>query len=171
MAAGIWVEHCAGKRSTVTMDDNACVVDTNVLVYSTVSGNPWHQQARQWLATLQGKGLDLCVTTQILREYMVVLTRGTVFEKSFSIDQVLAQIRALLPSLAVLDEPLASADLLRTLVQRYQICGKNIHDANIVAVMLAHEVRRLATYNQTDFQRFDEIILETMIVEDSTGEA
>jgi predicted nucleic acid-binding protein len=153
------------------MGDNACVVDTNVPVYSTVSGNPWHQQARQWLATLQAKGHDLCVTTQILREYMVVLTRGTVFERSFSTDQVLAQVQALLPNLTVLDEPLASADLLRTLVQRYQVCGKNIHDANIVAVMMTHEVRRLATYNEADFERFDEIILERATVEESTDEA
>jgi predicted nucleic acid-binding protein len=85
----------------MTMTDvDACVVDTNVFVYSTVSGNPWHEQARQWLATLQDKGLSLCVTTQILREYLVVLTRGTVFEQSFSVDQVLTQIEALLPSLS-----------------------------------------------------------------------
>jgi predicted nucleic acid-binding protein len=87
------------------------------------------------------------VTTQVLREYLVVLTGGTVFEKSFTVDQVLAQIEALLPSLTVLDEPLASADLLRTLVRRYRVRGKNIHDANVVAVMLTHNVRRLVTYN------------------------
>lgn len=101
-----------------------------------------------------------------MREYLVVLTRGTVFEKSFTVDQVLAQIEALLPSLTVLDKPLAAADLLRTLVQRYQVRGKNIHDANIVAVMLTRGVRRLATYNQADFQRFDEIVLEAAPVED-----
>jgi len=149
-----------------TMDVDACVVDTNVLIYSTVSGNPWHQQARQWLAALQNEGLRLCVTTQVLREYLVVLTRGTVFEKSFTVDQVLAQVEALLPSLTVLDEPLAAADLLRTLVRRYRVRGKNIHDANIVAVMLTRGVRRLATYNQADFQRFDEIVLEAAPVKD-----
>ena len=100
-----------------TMDVDACVADTNVLVYSTVSGNPWHQQSRLWLATLQNLGLRLCVTTQVLREYLVVLTRGAVFEQSFSVDQVLTQIEALLPSLTILDEPLATADLLRTLVR------------------------------------------------------
>lgn len=150
----------------MTMDVDACIVDTNVLVYSTASGNPWHQQARQWLAALQSKGHRLCVTTQILREYLVVLTRGSVFGKSFSVDQVLAHIQTLLPSLTVFDEPLASADLLRTLVQRYQVRGKNIHDANIVAVMLTHGVRRLATYNQADFQRFNEIVLEAAPVKD-----
>jgi predicted nucleic acid-binding protein len=154
-----------------TADANACVVDTNVLVYSTVSGNPWYQQAREWLAALQLEGRDLCVTTQILREYMVVLTRGDVFEKLFSVDQVLVQIHALLPEFTVLDEPLTASELLRALVQRHQIRGKNIHDANIVAVMLAHSVRRLATFNSDDFQRFDEIVLETMPVADSGGAA
>ena len=46
--------------------------------------------------------------------------------------------------------------------------NKNIHDANIVAVMLIHGVRRLATYNQADFQRFDEIVLEAALVEGSS---
>ncbi len=148
-----------------TVDGDGCIVDTNVLVYSTVTGNPWHQQARRWLATLQKEALRLCVTTQILREYLVVLTRGTVFEKSLTVDQVLAQIEVLLPGLTVLDEPLATAELLRTLVRRYQVRGKSIHDANVVAVMLTHGVRRLATYNQADFVRFDEIDLEAMPAE------
>lgn len=144
----------------MTMDADACVVDTNVLIYSTVSNNPWHQQARQWLVVLQNEGRSLCVTTQILREYMVVLTRGTVFEQSFSIEQVLTQIEALLPSITVLDEPLTAAEFLRTLVRKYQVRGKNIHDANIVAVMLTQDIRRLATYNADDFRQFDELILE-----------
>lgn len=150
-----------------TTGANACVVDTNVLVYSTVSGNPWHTQAREWLASLQNKGQDLCVTTQILREYMVVLTRGNVFEKSFSVDQVLTQIQVLLSGLTVLDESLPVSELLRTLVHRYQVRGKKKHDANVVAVMLTHGVRRLATFNPADFRRFDEIVLEMSPVVDS----
>ena len=138
----------------------SCVVDTNVLVYSTVLGNPWYDQARQWLATLQRQGLRLCVTTQILREYLVALTRGDVFEKSFSVDQVLTQVEALLPSLKILDEPIDVVNLLHELVRQYQIRGKSIHDANVVAVMLVHGIRRLATYNSTDFQRYEEIFLE-----------
>jgi predicted nucleic acid-binding protein len=150
----------------MTTDVDACVIDTNVLVYSTVLDNPWHNQARRWLARLQSKGVHLCVTTQILREYLVVLTRGNVFEKSFSVDQVLAQIRMLLPSLTVLDEPLEVVDLLHDLVRRYQIRGKSIHDANVVAVMLAHGIHRLASYNSSDFERFEEIALEPASVED-----
>jgi predicted nucleic acid-binding protein len=150
-----------------TMDGDACVIDTNVLIYSTVSGNPWYQQARQWLSTLQDAGARLCVTTQILREYLVVLTRGTVFEKSFGTDQALEHVGAFLPTLTLLDEPVAAADLLRELVGRYQIRGKQIHDANIVAVMLTHGIHRLVTYNRADFVRFDEVSLETVEVGDA----
>jgi hypothetical protein len=154
-----------------TTDVDACVVDTNVLVYSTVLGNPWYDQARQWLAALQNSGSHLCTTTQILREYMVVLTRGSVFEKSFGVDQVLGQIEALLLSLTILDEPVEAAELLRVLVRRYQIQGKSIHDANVIAVMLAHGLRRLATYNPSDFQRFDEIVLEPLPVTPASKKA
>jgi predicted nucleic acid-binding protein len=54
-------------------------------------------------------------------------------------------------------------------VGQYQIRGKRIHDANIVAVMLTHGVYRLATYNQVDFQQFEEIVLEAAPVQDSSG--
>lgn len=143
-----------------TMDVDACVVDTNVLVYSTVLGNPWYRQARQWLSMLQEAGVKLCVTTQILREYMVVLTRGIVFEKTFSVAQVLAQVEAVLPVFAVLDEPVETAALLRELMCRCQVRGKHIHDANVVAVMLTHGIHRLAIYNRADFASFDQIALE-----------
>ena len=82
-------------------------------------------------------------------------------------NQVLTQIQVLLPGLTVLDEPLPASELLRTLVHRYQVRGKNIHDANVVAVMLTHGVRRLATFNSADFRRFDEIVLEMAPVVDS----
>ncbi|MBM3239301.1 type II toxin-antitoxin system VapC family toxin [Candidatus Poribacteria bacterium] len=46
------------------------------------------------------------------------------------------------------------------LVRCYQVRGKNTHDTNIVATMLAHGVTRLVTYNFDDFRRFQEIKLE-----------
>lgn len=137
-----------------------CLVDTNVLVYSTVAGNPWHQEARDWLAHLQASGLVLCVTPQILREYVVVLTRGAVFETQFSIVEVLTVVEILLQSLEVLDETATVAATLRDLLRRYPLRGKRVHDANLVAVMLTYGITRLATYNRDDFAVFKEIVLE-----------
>jgi predicted nucleic acid-binding protein len=146
----------------MTMGDNRCVVDTNLLVYSTVSGNPWHHKARRWLAALQRQGTILCATTQILREYLVVLTRGDVFETTFTVSEALDELETLLPSLEVLGETEETAARLRDLVRRYQVRGKQIHDANVVAVMLSYGISRLATYNSIDFERFKEVMLESV---------
>ena len=44
--------------------------------------------------------------------------------------------------------------LLLTLLRRVRIGGKQVHDANIVATMLAYGVTRLLTFNAADFRRF-----------------
>jgi len=139
--------------------DEHCMVDTNVLIYSTVAGNPWHQHARNWLMALRDQGAVLCVSPQILREYLVVLTHGQVFEVHFTVEQAVGAVEAFLPRLRVLDETDATAASLRDLMRRYQVRGKHIHDANIVATMMTHGVSRLATYNQKDFD-FSEVVLE-----------
>lgn len=140
-------------------EDKRCVVDTNVLVYSTVSGNRWYEEARNWLAALHESGFDLCVTTQILREYLVILTRPTVFETSFTVDQAIKELEAILPSLTVFGESDRSAGQLRELTSQYEVRGKQIHDANIVAVMIGEGVDTLVTYNPGDFKRFSRIRL------------
>jgi toxin-antitoxin system PIN domain toxin len=142
------------------MNDRRCVLDTNLLVYSTVIDNPWHDQSRRWLTGLQDKRNTLCITTQILREYLVVLTRGTVFETAFSPQEALQALKGFLPSLHVLGQPEDSVPILIDLISRYQVKGKHIHDANVVAVMLTHNILRLVTFNQKDFKHFEEISLE-----------
>lgn len=149
------------------MDGEYCVVDTNLLVYSTVTANPWFEDARRWLTALQGQKIALCVTTQILREYLVVLTRGNIFEINFTVEQAIGELEALLPSLVVLGETPDSAVRLRELMRRYQVRGKQIHDANIVATMLTYDITRLATFNRADFERFKEISLESLATENS----
>jgi len=51
---------------------------------------------------------------------------------------------------------------MRELVRRYEVRGKQIHVANIVAVMEYHGVSRLATFNQGDFRRYQDIVLEPL---------
>ena len=46
------------------------------------------------------------------------------------------------------------------LTRRFDFGGKQVHDANIVATMLAHGETRLLTFNQADFRRFAGLIEE-----------
>ena len=45
-------------------------------------------------------------------------------------------------------------DLLAT----YPTGGRQVYDANIVATMLCHGLKRLLTFNTADFQRFSSLI-------------
>ena len=45
-------------------------------------------------------------------------------------------------------------NVLFSLCRGVRVAGRQIHDANIVATMLAHGERRLLTFNQRDFRRY-----------------
>ena len=47
---------------------------------------------------------------------------------------------------------------LITLCHEVVVGGRQIHDANIVATMLAHGERRLLTFNAADFRRYGDRI-------------
>ena len=47
---------------------------------------------------------------------------------------------------------------LAVLCREVPVAGKQIHDANIAATMLAHGERRLLTLNVKDFRRYGERI-------------
>ena len=40
----------------------------------------------------------------------------------------------------------------------FEIAGKQVHDANIVATMLVHGITQVLTHNITDFARFSSLI-------------
>ena len=45
----------------------------------------------------------------------------------------------------------------RTLMETCEVGGRQVHDARLVAVMLAHNVTHFLTFNASDFRRFPEI--------------
>jgi predicted nucleic acid-binding protein len=93
-----------------------------------------------------------------------------VAEVKETVEEAVSELEALLPSLVVLEETTDSATRLRDIVRRYQVRGKQIHDANIIATMLNFGVARLATFNRADFERYKEISLETPPKIDKAGD-
>ena len=45
----------------------------------------------------------------------------------------------------------------RRLVVTYNVMGVNVHDARLVAAMLAHGLTNILTFNTNDFTRYSEI--------------
>ena len=133
------------------------VVDTNVLVHSTASGSPEHRRARAALARLRAQG-PVSVTRQVLREYLAATTRAQSWSQALTLADATADTDAFIRRFVVLEDGPAVWPELIALTRGFAFGGKQVHDANIVATMLAHGETRLLTFNVADFRRFGSLI-------------
>ena len=140
-----------------TMDDNPLFIDTNILVYANVIETPFHEQALAAINTAYEAGRTIWISRQVIREYLVTLTRPQVFE-NLPRTTVLEQVDQFIERFQVADDTAAVSEQLVKLMHDFKIGGKQVHDANIVASMLAYDVPCLLTHNVKDFQRFREVI-------------
>ncbi|MCX6377916.1 MAG: PIN domain-containing protein [Armatimonadetes bacterium] len=112
------------------------------------------------IKSLLAQGETLYLVSQVVREFWNVCTRPlannglgmTIQEAS----EEMERLEAILPFLP--DTPMTYTHW-RELVARHSVRGVQVHDANLVAAMLANEITHLLTFNVADFQRFSEIIV------------
>lgn len=134
----------------------ACLVDTNVLVRLAVPADPRHLSARRAVEALAGDGL--CVAGQNLMEFWNVATRPVesngLGQATTAADKVLRRLEEAFPRLP--DTP-EVYDVWRDLVVRFGVSGVKVHDARLVAFMLANGMKRILTFNANDFRRYEEL--------------
>ncbi len=135
-------------------------VDTNVLLTATAPARRWHRQALYVLEKWPASGVDLVVSGQVIREYLVVATRAIdVNGLGLSVADARANVEQLVPRMTVLEESRAVLDRLLRLVRDRGLSGKRIHDVNIVATALAHGIAKLVTDNAKHFRGHGQLTL------------
>lgn len=132
-------------------------IDTNVLVFATFDQAPWHAASRKALEDLYAAGAILWVSRQVLRECLVQLTRPQPFG-TIPHAEGLAAVEEFTAQFSVANETEAVSMQLRELVRDHCVCGKQVHDANIVATMIVEKIPELLTWNTKDFARFGSLI-------------
>jgi predicted nucleic acid-binding protein len=148
----------------VTTAVSPVFVDTNVLVYARDTGSPWHTDAVTTLDRLTNGGVELWASRQVLREYLATMSRQGGRAAVPSAASLIADVQGFLTRFRIAEDgPAVTAHLL-TLLSRVSCGGKQVHDANIVATMLAHAVPNLLTNNPGDFARFASYITVVPLV-------
>ena len=137
-------------------EDKFCFLDTNILIYASDSHSPWHQPAKEKIKKLLGEGFRLFISPQILREYVSVASRST--GKHVPWDMILKNYESFQRHFTLLGEDRDTVNELRQLLSKIPAAGKQVHDANIVATMLAHNIPCLLTNNTDDFSRYSKLI-------------
>ncbi len=129
-------------------------IDTNVLVNSRVPGAPHHDAARASLDRAFRDPEPLRISRQIMREYLAVVTRPQTWPVAITREEALEDVARLTSSFEILEDGPVVTDWLLSLCREVPVGGRQIHDANIVATMLARGERRLLTFNVADFRRY-----------------
>jgi predicted nucleic acid-binding protein len=144
-----------------TTDAKPLFVDTNVLVYANNKESAQCEVARERLDALTRSGNTLFVSSQVIREYLVVMTRPGFVEKPISLKSALEDAERMMNELALLFPDRNSMDKLMELILKYEIRGKRIHDAAIVSLMLTNGITDILTHNTDDFKSFQEITIHS----------
>lgn len=136
-----------------------CLVDTNVLLRVTQPADefPHHHRA---LAELYRAGATLFTTFQNIAEYWNAATRP-LDKKGFGLSHssVRKEVDILLIDFVLITETPNTFDIWLDLVTAHQVSGRQVHDARLVAHMLAHNIPALLTSNTKDFTRYPDIQL------------
>ena len=129
-------------------------VDTNVLISARIPEAPHHISSREALNQAIEKGVLVRISRQVMREYLAVMTRPQTWHNPLSREEILQEASNLLNYFEVLEDGTLVSETLIALCREVPVGGRQIHDANIVATMLAHGERSLLTLNISDFRRF-----------------
>jgi predicted nucleic acid-binding protein len=132
------------------------LLDTNVLIYATLQGDPRHKEAARLLAAAGLRGHTVYVSAQNLAEMWGALTGPrTVPPDPPSVAEAKIASIAALPHVVVLPVDKQTVRRAAEIARRHGLVRQRYYDAQIAAVMLQHGIRRIFTENVKDFAGLD----------------
>lgn len=145
-----------------TMVDRA-FVDTNILLRAFNPIMNHHAGSEALVQKMWEGDTVLWISRQVIREYLVQVTHPRSLKTPLTTEQALQQMQVITTLFRVADETAEVTKHLLSLLKSYPTSGKQVHDANVVATMLAYGIDTLLTLNVDDFKRFqDEIKIITL---------
>jgi predicted nucleic acid-binding protein len=133
----------------------AYLVDTNVLLRFVKPDDRDYPLVRSAVLRLWSAGHELCYTSQNLAEFWNTCTRPA--ERNgygLSVTEVDRRARLVEHHFTLLEDSGAVHQEWRSLLVAHSVCGVQVHDARLVAVMNVHHVTQLLTFNTRDFVRY-----------------
>jgi predicted nucleic acid-binding protein len=131
------------------------LVDTNVLLRLCDRQHPLHPTIRAAIRQLQARGDQLQMTPQNCVEFWNVATRPLIRNGfGLTLDKANRLLRLLERLFPILPEVSTVYTCWRRLVMDFGVMGVQVHDARLVAIMQAHGLTHILTFNTDDFKRY-----------------
>jgi predicted nucleic acid-binding protein len=136
------------------------LVDTNLWLRSVDPDAAQHEVAKQALKVLARSGHELSIAPQVLTEFWAVVTRPKDANGlGWSTSKASSEVRQLWDCFPMLREPPQTLALWLDLVERHHVQGKHTHDAKLVPLMEAQQVKNLLTFNGAHFASFPNVVV------------
>ncbi len=132
-------------------------IDTNVLLNAAFAQREKHQECQQEIEAQVSQDAELWISGQVIREFLRVATKMESEGKELSFGEIHYHLSRYLALCHVVDETMAVRVNLLRLWSGLDIRSKAIHDANIVATMLAAEIPTLLSLDK-GFRRYTDHI-------------
>lgn len=136
------------------------LLDTNVIMRFCNPNDVHHDLATNAISCLLTQEDECYITAQVLVEFWVVATRPVeVNGLGWTVEQTRSTIDQLLDRFQLLEESSQIFPTWLGVVTANKVMGKRTHDARIIAVMLAHGITHILTFNPSDFRLMPDIII------------
>jgi predicted nucleic acid-binding protein len=138
----------------------AYLLDTNIVLRLVNPKAANHDVVKAAISKLREHNQYCVLTPQVLIEFWAVATRPTT-ANGFGWDALTtrAEIDRLLDLFPLLEDTPVIFDTWLTLVTTFAVRGKRVHDLRLIAVMQAHKVTHLLTFNTGDFPATPDVTL------------
>lgn len=135
----------------------AYLLDTGILLRLIDVNDVLHPAVRQAVRVLGNHQESLFIATQNMAEFCNVATRpvannGLGLSPIEAIELLEDDIE---PICSIIAEPAVVYGELKRLVTKYDVVGKQVHDARLVAMMLVWQIENVLTLNERDFRRYE----------------
>ena len=134
------------------------LVDTSILVRLSDYTSAVRELCERAIQESVGQSAALYLSAQVIIEYWAVSTRPSEANGlGRSVELTFADCMDYLRLMSILPEPPDIAERWLQLVRQYQVKGKEVHDARLVAFAVAHQITHILTLNPDDSSRYREV--------------
>jgi toxin-antitoxin system PIN domain toxin len=133
------------------------LIDANLLVFAVNTESAFHTKAHTWLNNQLNGDQRIGIPWQSLEAFLRIATRQTVFPQPLDPAEAWQQVEDWLANdLVWVPTPTPRhAEALGDLIERYQLRGNLITDAQLAALAIEHGLEVCSA--DTDFARFTEV--------------
>lgn len=126
-------------------------LDTNILAYVANTKAPQHRAALEIFRPSETE--ILCVSSQVLAEFYSYVTNPAILAKPLEPTEAISRIKRIcqMPHVCLLSTPIDLFERWMRLLEEQPVTNGGIFDLLHIAIMLAHQVTSIYTFNVKDF--------------------